>query len=348
MRDCMKNTDLNPIRELIISLHKKNLSQADIWRRLNDIKVSKSLISRTISRYKTTGQTIPAKTRKRKRVKRTPAIIKVVRERLRRNPARSGRQLAKELNMSYTSMQKVIKLPASLTKQKIAGLTDKNKVERVKPCKSLLKRHGGADIVFSDEKMFTLEHPLNRQNDRVYAVKLSDVPLNVRPVPRYQNASAVMVFGAISKKGKFPLKFIDRGVKINKEYYLQNVIKDLIEPKAKEMYGDDPWVFQQDSAPAHKAIVVQDYCKQNFPDFIDTKEWLASIPDLNPLDFFVWGYMLQELGKHKLTTLDQFKELLIDIWDKMPQETVRAACENFFKRCRACIKAEGDRFELNQ
>ena len=56
-------------------------------------------------------------------------------------------------------------------------------------------------------------------NHRVYGVSLQEIPRNVRAIPRYQNASVVMVFGAFSKEGKLPLKFIDRGVKINQQLY---------------------------------------------------------------------------------------------------------------------------------
>lgn len=113
------------------------------------------------------------------------------------------------------------------------------------------------------------------------------------------------------------------------------------------MYGDENFIFQQDSAPAHKAKVVQAYCEANFPDFIDTSEWPASSPDLNPLNFFVWGFMLKELENYKIQNLDHFKKVLLKIWDDMPQHTVRAACENFFKRLKLCIKSKGNRFETS-
>ena len=81
------------------------------------------------------------------------------------------------------------------------------------------KRHGGPPIIFFDKNLFLLEHPLNKQNDRVFGVSLQKIPRNVRTIPRYQNASGVMVFGAFSKEGKLPLKFIDRGVKINQQLF---------------------------------------------------------------------------------------------------------------------------------
>lgn len=341
--------NLNVAREQIILLHQKNLSQKEIKSKLSHLKINKMLVSRTIKRYKETGSGIPAKSKGLPRSKRTPEAIKVVRERIRRNPARSARQMARSLNMHHKTMQQIIKEDLGLhpfKKNLVAGLTDKNKAERVRKCKLMKARHGGPDIIFSDEKLFTLEIPLNKQNDRIYGARLADIPRHFRSVPRYQNASAVMVFGAISKKGKLPLKFIERGTKINKEYYKTEVLENLVLPEAKAMYGDDEFTFQQDSAPAHKAKVVQEFCRREFPDFISTQEWPASSPDLNPLDFFAWGYMLGQLRNYKITGLDHFKQVLTKIWDDMPMNMVRAACDNFFKRCKACIKVKGERFEL--
>jgi hypothetical protein len=38
---------------------------------------------------------------------------------------------------------------------------------------------------------------------------------------------------------------------------------------------------------------------------------------------------------------------LIKIWDKMPQQLVRATCMSFEKRCRAVMNIRGERIELN-
>lgn len=197
MSKSIKNIDLNPIRHTIISLHKKSLTNVEITKQLAHLKVNKMLVSRTVSRFLETGDAIPAKKPGKKRSKRTPQVINMIRERIRRYPARSGRKMAREMNMGKSTLQNLLKVDLGLRafkKQKVAGLTVKNKEERVKRCKRLLKRHDGPDIIFSDEKLFVLEAPLNKQNDRVYGVSLQDLPEGATEVFRYQNASAVMVY----------------------------------------------------------------------------------------------------------------------------------------------------------
>jgi len=45
------------------------------------------------------------------------------------------------------------------------------------------------------------------------------------------------------------------------------------------------FIFHQDSAPAHTACQTQANCT----DFIAKDEWPPNSPDLNPLDYHVWG-----------------------------------------------------------
>ena len=66
-----------------------------------------------------------------------------------------------------------------------------------------------------------------------------------------------MVFGTLFKEGKLPLKFIDRGVKINQQLYLNGILKCHVKPHADRLFGNHPYTFQQDSAPTHKPKTVQ-------------------------------------------------------------------------------------------
>src|SRR5206468_9386973 len=47
--------------------------------------------------------------------------------------------------------------------------------------------------------------------------------------------------------------------------------------------------FQQDSAPAHRARDTIELLRQETPDFIGPDLWPANSPDLNPVDYRIWG-----------------------------------------------------------
>jgi len=53
------------------------------------------------------------------------------------------------------------------------------------------------------------------------------------------------------------------------------------------------FIFQQDGSPAHAAKVIQQWLAVHCPDFIDKD---VPGPDINPLDYHVWGSMLKKFG----------------------------------------------------
>jgi len=49
-----------------------------------------------------------------------------------------------------------------------------------------------------------------------------------------------------------------------------------------------------DSAPSHRAKTTQDFLRNVVPDFVSAEIWAPHSPDLNPLDYSIWG-IWQEL-----------------------------------------------------
>jgi len=60
-----------------------------------------------------------------------------------------------------------------------------------------------------------------------------------------------MVSLAVSKIGVIKLMFVDPGVKVNSHYYRSVLLSQQMIPAIKQVAGDT-YVFQQDSAPAHR------------------------------------------------------------------------------------------------
>lgn len=56
----------------------------------------------------------------------------------------------------------------------------------------------------------------------------------------------------------------------------------------------------------HQAKATQAWCEDNFQDYISSKGWPTSSPDLNPLDFHSWVYMLGNRGNTKAPTVETF------------------------------------------
>ena len=70
-------------------------------------------------------------------------------------------------------------------------------------------------------------------------------------------------------------------------------------------------------------------------------------PDLNPLDYHVWGATLEcyKTFQSKPNTTDELKKVLQTMWDDLTQNSINKAVLSFIKRLRACVKAGGRHFE---
>lgn len=336
-------------RELILKLHLQGKSNAEIMKVVRSFGVSRMFIIRAVKRWRNTGDVQPAKKPGRQRKTRTKKMIKRVRDRLRRNPCQSVRKIGRALGINKSSIHEITKYDLGLKgykKQRVHGLTDKQKKARIQKCKILINRLADREMIFSDEKMFILQDTYNSQNNRVYSTSLDTCPTDKLKVQRFQNSSKVMVWGAISPRGQFPLLFVEHGAKINSNYYINEILERHLLTNAEKLYGDEYYCFQQDSAPAHRAKQTATWLKENLSDFIAPSDWPASSPDINPLDFCIWGYMMDKLSSMKYHNLDQFKSCLLKIWNEIPIEVVRAACNGFMTRMRKVVKEKGDRIEL--
>jgi hypothetical protein len=84
------------------------------------------------------------------------------------------------------------------------------------------------NVVFSEKKIFYLQEQLNSQNDKVCALSIEDVPPSIQGVQRFQSSKSIRV--AVSSRGKMPIAFISSGIKINKNYYLKEVLQKVLKP----------------------------------------------------------------------------------------------------------------------
>ena len=55
------------------------------------------------------------------------------------------------------------------------------------------------------------------------------------------------------------------------------------------------WTLQQDGAPSHTANDMINYLKRENVSFIELQMWLPNSPDLNPVDYAVWGALQQQI-----------------------------------------------------
>ena len=96
------------------------------------------------------------------------------------------------------------------------------------------------------------------------------IATNNRDVPRVMKKfpATVMVFGVVSSEGHImPPHIFAVGLKVNTKVYL-DVLKSVVIPWCNQVAGGRPWVWQQDSAPAHKSKETQAWLQKESYDFV--------------------------------------------------------------------------------
>jgi len=255
--------------------------------------------------------------------------------------SKSTRQVASEIGISATSVRRIAKRDLGLLSFKrirVQVINDATKHKRLTRSKMLLRRltvQKTKQVFFTDEKIFYLNPPVNNQNNRVWSNgRKRDVDPQRLLVQRAKFSAHVMVSAGICYSGKGRLHFVAEKAKINAEYYVNNLLPRLIDDCHK-------------LAPAHTSRHAQKWLQQNSPYFIKKNEWPPYSPDLNPLDFHIWGAMVEKYQAYtpKPVNLMELKIVLEAIWNDLPQEPIKKAVLGFRKRLQACIRADGGHFE---
>ena len=107
------------------------------------------------------------------------------------------------------------------------------------------------------------------------------IATNNRDVPRVVETkfpAMVIVFGVVSSEGHImPPHIFDDGLKVNTKVYV-DVLKSVVIPWCNQVVGGRSWVWQQDSAPAHKSRETQAWLQKECYDFVPFSYWLPSSP----------------------------------------------------------------------
>ncbi|KAF2350372.1 hypothetical protein FHG87_018871 [Trinorchestia longiramus] len=143
--------------------------------------------------------------------------------------------------------------------------------------------------------------------------------------------------GVTSTGLKPPLIFIEASVKINQHIYLKT-LKDEVVPWVRKVTENKRITVQQDGATSHTAILVQDWCKDNFKSFWPKELWPPSSPDLNSMDFWIWSILEQKFCAVSHSSVEVLKQKLTKSWAEIDAVTVHATCDQVILRLRQVIK----------
>jgi len=250
------------IQRIALRLHEQGLSCRQISNQLTG-EASKTTINDWIKRYHNSGKIGLKRPPGAKRTKRTKKLIQRVKKGiLQKKTKKSARQLAKSLNVSRTTIRRVIKDDLGLksyVKRVAPKLTDAQKKKRFSFCtwarKNVTKKLA-RNVLFSDEKKFDLNGAYNKQNDRIYASSRQEADENGGVHRKTKFPKKVMVWLGACYNGVTRPVIIEEGT-VNHEVYIQQILPIALED-GKKLIGDE-FTFQQDGATSHTANETQQW-----------------------------------------------------------------------------------------
>lgn len=130
--------------------------------------------------------------------------------------------------------------------------------------------------------------------------------------------------------------------------FLQNDLPNLLEEVPEEL-RESYWL-QNDGCPAHYAVSVRAFLNNTYPDRwigrLGPILWPPRSPDLNPLDFFYWGCLKEEVYRKPIRSLEELRRRVRAAASKISERRfTRLLRISFIRRCRACIRVGGRQFE---
>ena len=154
-----------------------------------------------------------------------------------------------------------------------------------------------------------------------------------------------MVSVAVSKSGKTSLVFVDRGAKVNSTYYCDHVLGGNGLLRDIRRLSVNRFIFQQDGAPAHRSRQTVAFLRENAPEFIEPENCPPNSPDLNPVDYSIWGALQHLVYQQKIRDMDHLKEMLTWCWEQIGQDLLNKAIVQWLCRISLVIWAKGGHIE---
>ncbi|GFR08755.1 t-complex protein 1 subunit delta [Trichonephila clavata] len=191
----------------------------------------------------------------------------------------------------------------------------------------------------SNEAYFTLDGHLNKQNYRYWGRERPEIT-----VVRSLHPKKFLVWCAISSHGVFGPIFIDGTLSA------ANYRKFLDEEFIPFLQGHDlvqgHW-FMQDGARPHRTADVFEVLNEHFSDriigldypshFQGRIEWPPYSPDLNPCNYYLWGYLKSKVWQTSPTNLPELKTAITTAVNTIDSEACSRVMVGFQNRLTAVL-----------
>lgn len=269
------------------------------------------------------------------------------------DPQRSTRNVASELDTSRWRVHRTLReqLLHPYHYQRVQGLLPGDYAPRVRFCRWLLRQHRLDPtfvnrILVTDEACFTRNGVYNSHNAHIWA---EENPHAIRQVHFQQRFSVNVWAGMIGDHLIGPFVLPERLTGVTYLRFLQDDLPILMEEVP--LYTRSRMWFLHDGAPAHASRIVCEHLRDTFQHRWVGRNapvnWPARSPDLNPMDFFLWGHMKTIVYEREVNNIDELRARITAAADSIRenQNVFERVRDNWIRRCRVCVEFGGQHIE---
>lgn len=322
------------------------------WRTIHGprAQVDPKTIKNCHAKLMTTGSVVDVRRSGRPSTSTTQETVHAVQAMFQRSPGKSTRQAARESGLTRYTVRTVLKKVLKWRAWKphyCQSLSDEDCDMRMEFGEIMLAWHEEwphlfRNILWSDEAVFHVGGFVNRHNCHYWA---GEDPMMT--VEKQQNRPNVTVWCGITSDqvvGPFLLRNT-----MNAERYL-DMLRDRVWPVVSTWENIDELIFMQDGAPPHFALVVREWLDARFPGrWLGRRgphEWPSRSPDLTPCDFFLWGWVKEEVYRSKPKTLEELEDRIRGVMSTIPAEFLRKSVDAIPGRLQQLVERAGAHIEF--
>lgn len=315
---------------------------------------SAQLFSRLFQRLADSGTLAPATSdRGRPRTIRMPVVEERTLQLVEENPETSVRRIAAAVGVNYPLVWAILheQLLYPYHVQRVQALRPQDPPARLHFCQWLLQRCGDdphfiSTILFTDEAGFHQDGIVNFHNNHVWA---GENPHAVVEGRRQHRFSINVWAGIIGDRLIGPHILPNR---LTGARYLAFLVNDL-----SVLLDDVPYQqrlemwFMHDGAPAHFLRNVREHLTNTFNRRWIGRggpvSWPARSPDLNPLDFWLWGHLKTLVYATPINDVQTLQERVVHACQHIREQAgvFQRVRDSLRRRAEACHATNGHHIE---
>jgi hypothetical protein len=268
------------------------------------------------------------------------------------NPHTSSRAIANEVGCSKSSVHNVLRSykfhPYHVHCHQ--ALNENDFYMRAEYCNWLLTQLDDdpqftSKVMWSDEAQFDRNGVVNCHNLHYWAV---ENPHWLRQSSYQQNWRCNVWCGLHGNKILGPVFFDGT---LTGQRYCDMILNDTVEEFMDEQplsTASKMW-FQHDGAPPHFACVARERLNELFEDRWIGRggpvPWPARSPDLNPMDFFLWGHVKSVVYNTPPASMAELQQRISVACGTIPNAMLERVHKSTKERIQLCLAADGQHME---